>query len=68
VLAVLEPGREGDIDGNTIRQHVQSHVDRGEISRWALPERVEIVATIDKTSVGKIDKKRLRARYDTGKS
>jgi non-ribosomal peptide synthetase component E (peptide arylation enzyme) len=29
---------------------------------------VEIVATIDKTSVGKIDKKRLRARYDTGKS
>jgi fatty-acyl-CoA synthase len=68
VLVVLEPGREGDIDGNTIRQHVQSHVDRGEISRWAVPERVEIVATIDKTSVGKIDKKRLRARYDTGKS
>jgi len=68
VLVVPEPGHEDDMDENTVRQHVQSHVDRGEISRWAVPERVEIVAVIDKTSVGKIDKKLLRARYDTGKS
>jgi fatty-acyl-CoA synthase len=68
VLVVPEPGHEDDMDENTVRQHVQSHADRGEISRWAVPERVEIVAVIDKTSVGKIDKKLLRARYDTGKS
>jgi fatty-acyl-CoA synthase len=68
VLVVLEPGHEDDADENAVRQLVQSHVDRGEISRWAVPERVEIVASIDKTSVGKIDKKLLRARYDTGKS
>jgi fatty-acyl-CoA synthase len=68
VLVVLEQGHEENVDENTIRQHVQSYVDRGEISRWAVPERVEIVAGIDKTSVGKIDKKLLRARYDTGKS
>ena len=64
VLVVPAPGREDDIDVNVVRQKVQSHVDRGEISRWAVPERVEIVDSIDKTSVGKIDKKRLRARYD----
>jgi non-ribosomal peptide synthetase component E (peptide arylation enzyme) len=28
-----------------------------------VPDRVELVGAIDKTSVGKIDKKKLRARY-----
>jgi fatty-acyl-CoA synthase len=65
VLVVREPGHENAIDEDMVRQHVQSHVDRGEMSRWAIPERVVMVESIDKTSVGKIDKKRLRARYDT---
>jgi fatty-acyl-CoA synthase len=65
VLVVPEPGRENDINEDIIREQVQSHVDRGNISRWAVPERVEIVTSIDKTSVGKIDKKRLRDRYGT---
>ena len=65
VLVVREPGHENAIDEDMVRQHVQSHVDRGEVSRWAIPERVVMVESIDKTSVGKIDKKRLRARYDT---
>ncbi len=66
VLVVLEPGREDEVSENSVIQQVQSHADRGEISRWAVPERVVIVESIDKTSVGKIDKKRLRARHDTG--
>jgi len=65
VLVVPEPGRENDINEDIIREQVQSHVDRGNISRWAVPQRVEIVTGIDKTSVGKIDKKRLRDRYGT---
>jgi fatty-acyl-CoA synthase len=63
VLIVPKHGEEQAVDANAIRRHVQAYVDRGEISRWAVPERVEIVEAIDKTSVGKIDKKRLRARY-----
>jgi fatty-acyl-CoA synthase len=63
VLVVLKEGQESTIDENTIRQHVQAHADRGEISPWAVPEQVIIVPAIDKTSVGKIDKKRLRAHY-----
>jgi fatty-acyl-CoA synthase len=65
VLVVRDPGHENAIDEDMVRQYVQSHVDRGEVSRWAIPERVVMVESIDKTSVGKIDKKRLRARYDT---
>jgi len=34
----------------------------GSISKWALPDRIDMVGEIAKTSVGKIDKKRLRAQ------
>src|SRR6266571_438674 len=47
-------------------QHVQAHVkawaDRGAISKWAVPE-VRFVDNLDKTSVGKLDKKVLRQKY-----
>ena len=36
--------------------------DAGVISKWASPDRIDIVDEIAKTSVGKIDKKRLRAQ------
>ena len=35
-------------------------VSVGIIPKWATPERIEMVDEIAKTSVGKIDKKRLR--------
>jgi len=35
----------------------------GAITKWAVPERIEIVDSIQKTSVGKIDKKYLRSQY-----
>tara|TARA_B100000686_G_scaffold334835_1_gene402658 strand:+ start:23380 stop:25026 length:1647 start_codon:yes stop_codon:yes gene_type:complete len=38
-------------------------VNDGVIASWAVPNRVEIVSDIPKTSVGKIDKKLLRLRY-----
>jgi len=65
ILIVPRPGREAETTGDVVRAHIRSHIDSGELSRWALPERIEIVENIDKTSVGKIDKKRLRARYSS---
>lgn len=44
----------------TIREHLASFAHRGEISRFAIPERIEFVETLPKTSVGKLDKKRIR--------
>src|SRR6266567_1224891 len=47
-------------------QHIQAHVrvwaERGAISKWAVPE-VRFVEYLDKTSVGKLDKKVLRQKY-----
>jgi len=48
------------------QQHIQVHVrgwaDQGTISKWAVPE-VRFVDSLDKTSVGKLDKKVLRQKY-----
>jgi len=41
-------------------------IDAGTLSKWAMPERIDIVAEIAKTSVGKIDKKRLRRALGQG--
>jgi fatty-acyl-CoA synthase len=47
-------------------QHIQGHVrewaERGVISKWAVPG-VRFVDLLDKTSVGKLDKKVLRQKY-----
>ena len=46
-----------------VRDAIRSVADQGRINRWAVPDRIVIVESLDKTSVGKIDKKRLRTRY-----
>jgi len=42
---------------------LQVAVDGGAISRFALLDRIETIDAMPKTSVGKIDKKALRARF-----
>ena len=41
----------------------ENRAKQGEISEWAVPQRIELVSEIPKTSVGKIDKKKLREQY-----
>ncbi len=60
-IVVPRSGRTADADG--LRAHVMIHVEHGVISKYAVPDRVEFVETIAKTSVGKLDKKLLRARF-----
>ncbi|WP_369348327.1 fatty acid--CoA ligase [Stenotrophomonas sp. JAG2] len=38
----------------------------GDISRYAIPDRVSFVEAIERTSVGKINKKKLRSLHDQG--
>ncbi len=61
-LVIVVPAREG-LAADAVKAHIKEYADRGVISPWAVPERVEIVDAIDKTSVGKIDKKLLRQKY-----
>ena len=63
-LVLVVPGDpEHPPEEATIRAAIREAADRGRINRWAVPDRIVLVDTLDKTSVGKIDKKRLRMRY-----
>ena len=46
-----------------VRKLVQEHVDDASLSKYAMPDRVILVEALEKTSVGKIDKRILRERY-----
>lgn len=46
-----------------IQKEVEAVVDAGILPRYAIPERVLFIEAIDRTSVGKIDKKLLRQKY-----
>ena len=63
LLIVLAEESAQGVTSDVIQQHVKKHVDSGEISKWAMPDRIEFVEAIAKTSVGKIDKKVLREQY-----
>jgi fatty-acyl-CoA synthase len=56
---VLRPGSKTSIDD--LREFLA-----GRVAKWWLPERWAFVEEIPKTSVGKFDKKVLRARYKQG--
>ena len=53
----------GELDPETVRNEFLQAVSDGLISKWAVPDRIEVVDAIPKTSVGKIDKKHLRTQF-----
>ncbi|MFM0097775.1 fatty acid--CoA ligase [Paraburkholderia nemoris] len=61
---VCEP--DALLSGTEVRAHLLALVEANRISRYAVPEpaRIAFVEEIPKTSVGKIDKKVLRQRFD----
>ncbi|MBF8731680.1 MULTISPECIES: fatty acid--CoA ligase [Pseudomonas] len=53
--------REGQaIDARTLKDHLKPFVEQGHINKWAIPSQIAIVTEVPKTSVGKLDKKRIR--------
>jgi fatty-acyl-CoA synthase len=62
-LVNVLPELKGKIGRDEIRAHVMGFVEKGLISRFAVPERIEFVDTLPLTSVGKIDKIKLRERH-----
>jgi fatty-acyl-CoA synthase len=59
VAAVLREG--ADVDAEGLREFLADKV-----AKWQLPERWSFIGEVPKTSVGKFDKKRLRAQYAEG--
>ncbi|GAA5265515.1 hypothetical protein ACOSOMT5_P1942 [Acidiphilium sp. MT5] len=63
-LVVARAGRQAD--PASLRDFVARQAERGVISKFAIPDRVVLVEVIEKTSVGKLDKKLLRQKYAPG--
>jgi fatty-acyl-CoA synthase len=62
-IVVLNEQEAGTVGPEQLRAHVGEAASRGIIPRFAVPERFLIVDMIEKTSVGKINKRALRERY-----
>lgn len=56
-IVALRQGRELSADG--VREHLAPH-----FAKWQLPEAVIFTKSVARTSVGKADKKKLRAEYE----
>lgn len=57
-LLVLREGAE--LDARGLKEHLKPFVEQGHINKWAIPSQIALVTDIPKTSVGKLDKKRIR--------
>lgn len=64
-LALVVPRAGAAVDADELRKHLSVLAERGVISKYAIPDRFLLVDQIEKTSVGKLNKKRLRERYGT---
>ncbi len=65
-LVVPRPGNEeADLQGG-IRVFLGRFVETGRISKWAIPDRIQVVNEIPKTSVGKINKRVIRQNLGQG--
>jgi fatty-acyl-CoA synthase len=62
-LVVPKPDFAGRVAAGQIIAHVQRFADEGTISRFAVPQHVLFVVALERTSVGKLDKKLMREKY-----
>jgi fatty-acyl-CoA synthase len=60
-LVVVQSGATQPTE-EAVRKHVAGFAAKGAVSKYAVPDRVHFVDAIPKTSVGKLDKKVIRAR------
>ena len=61
-LVVVKSGVPAQPTEDAVRKHVAHFADKGTVSKYAVPDRVYFVDAIPKTSVGKLDKKVIRAK------
>ena len=64
-FVVLRPGVAAEIAGAALRDHLRIFVSKGVLQRWAVPDEIRFVTELPKTSVGKLNKRALRATLTT---
>lgn len=63
MFVVLKPEQKGKVTGDELKAHMKSLADKGNLPKYGIPDRYDFVDEIPKTSVGKIDKKKIRADF-----
>jgi fatty-acyl-CoA synthase len=63
-LPLVVTHADSEVSEAEIIEQVATRSRAGDISRFAIPERVQFVASLERTSVGKINKKKLRCLHD----
>lgn len=59
--ALIVPKAGSNLSVESIKAGLQTKTERGELNKWYVPDRIVFVPEIPKTSVGKIDKKKIRS-------
>lgn len=62
-LVVLHEEFKGKVTADDLKEHFKKFVDKGVIPKYGVPDKIEFVDQIPKTSVGKINKKEIRKMY-----
>ncbi|GAB6147503.1 long-chain-fatty-acid--CoA ligase [Stetteria hydrogenophila] len=63
-VIVPKPGWEGKLTTEEVREFLtRNFVEKGEMPKWWLPDKVILARDLPKTGVGKVDKRLLRERY-----
>ncbi|SNZ19556.1 fatty acid--CoA ligase [Cohaesibacter gelatinilyticus] len=65
LVARLLKDADLDLVRMSVMEAIQSSVDAGELSKWAVPDDIIFVPRLPKTSVGKLDKKLVRQEVST---
>ena len=61
LLIVAGEGADRDAVSAALGAAFEDRIASGELSKWAMPDEIRFVESLAKTSVGKIDKKTIRA-------
>ncbi|MFB9296863.1 fatty acid--CoA ligase [Persicitalea jodogahamensis] len=59
-IVVAKPEFANKLNDEVIRNYLDAEVEAGKIKKWYVPDRIVFVPEIPKTSVGKLDKKKIR--------
>jgi fatty-acyl-CoA synthase len=61
-LVVPRPEFRGVLTSEDVRSHMSQYVASGQLKRHDIPDRIDLVEALEKTSVGKINKRSMRER------
>ncbi|WP_373515083.1 hypothetical protein [Persicitalea sp.] len=59
-LVVAKPEFADQLTSESVKNYLEAEVEAGKIKKWYVPDRIVFVSEIPKTSVGKLDKKKIR--------